>query len=188
MQSSAVRKQHQGVLAVLLSPAILALTQGYALALQALLLPKRMVVTCLYLFNSGSGDLLAYLTQQPTSKMQVRGIGGPVGAHARRRAHAKKRSAQKQLAPLKRLRAGNHSRPQQPSSTCTPAPTHKTRPAPATQNAQMERQRAALSTAQKRLSTSQRLVEDLQREVEMLRGDRRKLQRRTAEVIGGAAL
>jgi len=75
MQPSTVQRHHQGVLAVLLSPAVLALTQAHTLALQAVLLPKRLLVTCLYVCNTGSGDLLAYLTAQPTSKMQVRRVG-----------------------------------------------------------------------------------------------------------------
>ncbi|GBF91742.1 hypothetical protein Rsub_04046 [Raphidocelis subcapitata] len=85
-------------------------------AVAALLLPKRLAVALLYLTNIGSGDLLAAITGQPTSKTQL------------------------------------------------------------------ERHRQALSKAQQRLGAQQRLADDLRREVESLRADRRKLQRRNAEL------
>jgi hypothetical protein len=61
-----------------MSPAFMAVARAHVLALwassqalEALLLPKRIAVTCLYVLNAGSGDLLAYLSSQPTNKMQV---------------------------------------------------------------------------------------------------------------------
>ena len=80
MQPPARIGPSRGVLGLLLSPAWIAVAQAQALAVwasgqavEALLLPKRIAIMCLYVFSTGSGDLLAYLTAQPTSKMQVSG-------------------------------------------------------------------------------------------------------------------
>lgn len=91
MYSPAKSRPSRGVLGLLLSPAIIAVAQAQALAawassqaLEALLLPKRAAVACLYIANVGSGDLLAYLTAQPTSKMQVCAAPQLTGPRARR--------------------------------------------------------------------------------------------------------
>lgn len=74
---------HRSLVNLLLSPAFLAAAQAeslaawcHAQALAAFLLPRKCIVTTLYILNNGTGDLLAYLTAQPTNKMQVRSRQG----------------------------------------------------------------------------------------------------------------
>lgn len=73
--------QHRGALGLLLGAPLAVALRVHALTLACLLLPQRMAVTSLRLFNAASGDVLAYLTGQPTPKTQVRRRrGGERGA------------------------------------------------------------------------------------------------------------
>jgi hypothetical protein len=80
---AAPRKAHANALALLLTPALLAVVRleraVSALARTALVLPKSALVASLYLASTASGDLLAWLTGQPTSKHLV-GAQGLLGA------------------------------------------------------------------------------------------------------------
>lgn len=125
--------RHRGALSLVLSPFILALARAHALALGALALPRRVVVSCLYVFSTASSDLLAYLTAQPTSRMQAR------------RAEARAR-----LLGRGRLRGPGSAAVGGRGVCLTPPPPPR---------AQLERHRAALTASQLRLAASKHQAE-----------------------------
>jgi hypothetical protein len=110
---------HSSALAALLSPALVGVLRAQALLLHALLLPRRALITSLYLTSTASGDLLAWLTGQPTSKMQAR--GGDRGRGGRRGA-ARRGAARRGAARDAGARSARTGPPRPPTPPPLPSP------------------------------------------------------------------
>jgi hypothetical protein len=162
MHAAKVTTSSKSVMAFLLSPAVahaqaLALW-AYASALETARFPRRMLVTSLYILNAASGDLLAFLTHQPTNKMQARSLtlrDGRACAHVAGAAANRSAGAVGEKLVLGAVgpcgRQGMEARVRVGGARYPPATPPR--------RAQLERQRQALVSAQQRLITQQRMVD-----------------------------